>query len=57
MKEAKRKIVFSDYLESLEARVGRSLEEAADDAGHTGHALEIFLVAMIVWSFYYLYIM
>ena len=56
MKETKREVVFSDYLESLEAWVCRSLEEAADDAGHTGHALEI-LVAMIVSSFYYFYVM
>ena len=37
------------YLESLEARVCCSLEEAADDASNAGHGLEI--VAMIVEVF------
>ena len=41
-------------LESLEAWVVRALEEAADDARHTGHGLEI--IALIgVGSFYYFY--
>ena len=46
MKERNCEVVSSAYLESLEAGVSGSLEEATDDASHAGHDLEI--VAMVV---------
>ena len=42
-------VICLAYLESLEARVCSSLQEAADDASHAGHGLEI--VGMIVEVF------
>ena len=46
MKESICEVVFSPYLESLEAWVCGTLEEATDDASHPGHGLE--MVAMIL---------
>ena len=49
MKERNCEVVSSAYLESLQARVSGSLEEATDDASHAGHDLE--MIAMIVEVF------
>ena len=46
MKERNCEVVSSAYLESLQARVSGSLEEATDDASHAGHDLE--MIAMVV---------